>query len=262
MSNTKLPVLGILGIGHLATYTVTGLRRSGDDRKIILSPRNAAQASKVANEFNCEIAEDNQSVIDQSDLVLLAVRPFQLNDLLASVNFPKDKIVISAAAGVSLSQLREKTDFPEKLALILPGVGAENSKGFVPVYPDISEVKELTDSIGKTILLEDESHFDEAASFACLNGWMYRFFDEQVNWLIDHDIDPENARQIVLNNALGAAHYALGRPQYSLKELTDEIAKDGTYTKLGIEHLESSGAFDNWKAALDMIKDKLDSSND
>ena len=262
MSKQTQPTLGVLGIGHLATYTITGLRRAGDNRNIILSPRNAEQASKVAKEFDCEIAENNQQVIDQSDLILLAVRPFQLNDLLEPLDFPKDKIVISAAAGVSLSQLREKADFPDKLALILPGVGAENCKGFVPTFPEIAEVKALTDALGQTIVLEKESHFDEAASFACLNGWMYRFFDEQVKWLIEHGINAENARQIVLNNTLGAAHYALGRPQHSLKELTDEIAKDGTYTKLGIEHLEASGGFDNWNAALDMIKHKLDSSND
>lgn len=262
MSIKNKPILGVLGIGHLATYTITGLRRSDDTRRIILSPRNAEQAKHVAKQFDCEIAPDNQTVVDQSDLILLAVRPFQLNELLASLQFPKDKIVISAAAGVSLSQLREKADLPEKLALILPGVAAENSKGFVPVFPDIAEVIELTDSLGKTILLEKESQFDEAASFACLNGWMYRFFNEQVNWLIEHDIDAENARQIVLNNTLGAAQYALCRPQHSLTELTDEIAKEGTYTKLGIEHLEASGGFDNWNAALDMIKDKLDSSND
>ena len=262
MSTETIPTLGILGIGHLATYTVTGLRRSGDKRRIILSPRNAEQANKVADEFDCEIANDNQSVIDQSDLILLAVRPFQLNDLLSSIDFPEDKIVISAAAGVSLSQLKEKADFPEKLALILPGVGAENCKGFVPIYPEIPEVKALTDSLGKTIVLETEAKFDEAASMACLNGWMYRFFDEQVKWLVGRDIDPENARQIVLNNASGAAHYALGRPQHSLKELTDEIAKEGSFTKLGIDHLEASGGFEKWNDALDMIKNKLDSNND
>jgi len=262
MNKSALPSLGVLGIGHLATYTITGLRRSGDNRKIILSPRNAEQANKVAKEFDCEVAIDNQTVIDKSDLILLAVRPFQLNDLLSSVNFPEDKIVISAAAGISLSQLREKTDLPEKLALILPGVGAENCQGFVPIYPDIAEVKTLTDALGKTIVLKDESQFDEAASIACLNGWMYRFFNEQIGWLKKNGIEAESARQIVLNNALGAAHYALGRPNNSLDELTDEIAKEGSFTKLGIDHLVESGGFEKWNDALDMINHKLDSNND
>ncbi len=194
MSTPKTPsttTLGILGIGHLATYTVTGLRRSGDKRRIILSPRNAEQAKLLAKEFDCEIAEDNQMVIDQSDMVLLAVRPFQLNDLLVSLHFPKEKIVVSAAAGVSLSQLREKADFPEKLGLILPGVSAENSQGFVPIYPDFAEIRSLSDALGKTTTFKQETQFDEAAAMACLNGWMYRFYDEQVKWLIEQGIDDE-----------------------------------------------------------------------
>lgn len=262
MTTSKEPTLGILGIGHLATYTITGLRRSEDNRRIILSPRNNERAKHLAKQFNCEVADSNQAVIDQSNIVLLAVRPFQLNDLLSSLYFPKDKIVVSAAAGVSLSQLREKAVLPEKLALILPGVSAENSQGFVPIYPDFAEVKALSDSLGKTIAFEKESQFDEAAAMACLNGWMYRFFDEQVNWLIDQGIDSENARQIVLQNTIGAAHYALGRPQQSLLDLRNEIAKEGTYTKLGIDQLEAGGAFAQWSDALDMIKQKLNSSDD
>ena len=262
MDKNKQGILGILGIGHLATYTVTGLRRSGDIRRIILGPRNAENAKQLASTFDCEVAQSNQTVIDQADLILLAVRPFQLDDLLADLHFPKDKIVISAAAGVSLKQLRAKAGLPEQLALILPGVAAENVQGFVPIYPDIPEVKALADSLGKTIALDSESQFDEAASMACLNGWMYRFFDVQVNWLTEHGIDDDNARQIVLHNTLGAAHYALGRPQESLLELAGEIAKDGTYTKLGLDQLEAGGAFTQWSDTLDMIKQKLDDSDD
>ncbi|KAG1694699.1 putative isomerase [Nymphon striatum] len=163
--------LGILGIGHLATYTVTGLRHSGDNRRIILSPRNAEQAALVANQFNCEVADTNQSVIDQSDLILLAVRPFQLDDLLTELTFPKDKIVISAAAGVTLEQLRDKADLPSKTALILPLVASENAQGFIPVYPDIKEVKALVDSLGKPIIFEEESQFEDASAMAVLK-WL------------------------------------------------------------------------------------------
>ncbi len=262
MDKNKQSTLGILGIGHLATYTVTGLRRSGDNRRIILSPRNAERAQHLASTFDCEIAQSNQVVIDEADLVLLAVRPFQLDDLLADLHFSEEKVVISAAAGVSLTQLRAKADLPERLALILPVVAAENAIGFVPIYPDIPEVKALADSLGKTIAFAKESQFDEAATMACLNGWMYRFFDVQVNWLTEHGIDNDNARQMVLHNTLGAAHYALGRPQQGLSELAGEIAQDGTYTKLGLDQLEAGGAFTQWSDALDMIKHKLDVSDD
>ena len=262
MDHNNQTILGILGVGHLATYTVTGLRRSGDTRRIILSPRNAESAQHLATTLNCEVAQSNQAVIDEAELILLAVRPFQLDELLGKLHFPKDKVVVSAAAGVSLAQLRAKVELPERLALILPVVAAENAQGFVPIYPDIPEVKALADSLGKTIAFSDEAQFDEAAAMACLHGWMYRFFDVQVNWLSGHGIDDDNARQMVLHNALGAAHYALGRPQQSLSELAGEIATDGTYTKLGLDQLEAGGAFTQWSDALDMIKQKLDESDD
>lgn len=74
----------------------------------------------------------------------------------------------------------------------------------MPIYLALSEVKVLSDSLGKTIAFEKEYQFDEAVAMACLNGWMYRFFDEQVNWLIAQGIDAEDARQIVLQNTVGA----------------------------------------------------------
>ena len=262
MDKNKQSTLGILGIGHLATYTVTGLRHSGDTRRVILSPRNVENAQHLASTFDCEVAQSNQAVIDQADMILLAVRPFQLDDLLADLHFLKHKIVISAVAGVSLTQLNAKAVLPERLALILPVVAAENAQGFVPIYPDIPEVKALSDSLGKTIAFDNESQFDEAASMACLNGWIYRFFDVQVNWLTEQGIDNDKARQMVLHNTLGAAHYALGRPQQSLSELLGEIATDGTYTKLGLDQLEAGGAFTQWSDTLDMIKQKLNTSDD
>lgn len=257
-----LETLGILGTGHLATYTVTGLRRSGDMRRIILSPRNAERAEYLADNHNCEVAENNQTVIDQSDLILLAVRPGQLTDLLEGLEFPEDKVVVSAIAGLTIEQIRNKADLPEKLALILPVVAAENAQGFVPIYPKIPEVKALADSLGKTIAFMKESQFEEAAAMACLNGWMYRFFDQQVKWLTNNGIDDDDARNMVLHNTLGAAHYALGRPQQDLSDLAGEIASEGTYTKLGLDKLEAGGAFQQWSDTLDMIKAKLDASDD
>ena len=254
--------LGILGTGHLATYTVTGLRRSGDQRPILVSPRNADRARILANQFDCKIAQDNQTVIDQSDIILLAVRPWQLDDLLTELQFSADNIVVSAIAGLNLAQLRGKAHFPQRLGLILPVVAAENAKGYVPIYPAYPELVELASSLGECISFEQEKQFEEAAAMACLHGWLYRFFDEQTNWLIERGIAADKARKLVLHNTVGAAHYALGRPDQGLQELTLEIARDGTYTKMGLDQLEANSAFSRWSDALDLVKSKLDSSDD
>ncbi len=253
------PSLGILGVGHLASYTVQGLRHAGDTRDIMLSPRGAAQSAKLAKAFNCKIASNNQEVIDHSDMILLAVRPFQADALLAECDFASasDKVVISAMAGIDMDELRAKAELPEQLALMLPTVAAENAQGFVPVHPPIKPALDLANNLGKAIAFDDESQFDLAATHAVLHGWLYRFFAEQISWLEQQGLDPKLARDMVLHNILGAAHYALGRPAQSTQDLCDEIARDGTYTKLGIDQLEADGAFAKWHEALDLVKNKL-----
>ena len=77
-----MKTLGILGTGHLASYTVAGLRNNSDNRKIIVSPRNSNTARALAESYHCEIAASNQDVVDRSACILLSVRPHQLDDLL------------------------------------------------------------------------------------------------------------------------------------------------------------------------------------
>lgn len=262
MTSTSKLTLGILGTGHLATYTVTGLRSSGDDRKIIVSPRNADRAANLVDQFDCTIAENNQAVIDQADIILLAVRPWQLDDLVADLSFPVNKIVVSSVAGLNLQQLRSKTNFPEKLALILPVVAAENAQGYVPIHPDYPELRQMANSLEKAIVFEQQKQFEDAATMTGLHGWLYRFFDEPNNWLEHQGIEAESTRQIVSHNTLGAAHYALSRPEQGLKERALEIARDGTDAKMGLDQLEGAGAFTQWSDALDLVKEKLDSSDD
>ncbi len=96
--------LGILGTGHLASYTVAGLRNNAGNIDIILSPRNRTVARNLAKKYDCEIASSNQDVIDRSNYILLAVRPHQLGDLLDGLVFESAELVISAIAGMSIKQ--------------------------------------------------------------------------------------------------------------------------------------------------------------
>ena len=44
-------VLGIIGTGHFAGYLVAGLCRAGDGPRIVVSPRNATVAQRLAEAF-------------------------------------------------------------------------------------------------------------------------------------------------------------------------------------------------------------------
>ncbi len=158
-----MPTLGILGVGHLATYTVTGLRNGGDQRRIILSPRNAEAASRLAGQCRCDIAGSNQAVVEGSDIILLAVRPQSLSTLLRGLTFKPGQLVISAMAGVSLQQLRQYSGLQATtLVRALPPASVEVGAGPVPLFPANAAAETLFGTMGKVIVLESEALFDVA----------------------------------------------------------------------------------------------------
>ena len=251
------PSLGILGTGHLASYTVAGLRNADDQRSIFLSPRNAFIAKELAEKYNCKIAKNNQTVIDDAQIILLAVRPHEIDNLLCSLNFKSDQLIISAMAGITIEQLNAYPNLNgNTIVRTLPSVSAEVNSGPVPLFPDNGLAHDLLENLGMIIVLDNESSFDIATVHACTHGWVYFWLDEMVKWTVDQGIDPQQAQTMIKQTVQGAIDFS-NNQQDSLDEIGNSIATPGTYTLAGLENLQSSHALENWKSSMQLVFDKL-----
>lgn len=69
--------IGFIGVGKITNAIVEGLCTSSiENARIFLSPRNEANARHLAEKYTqVQRLKDNQQVIDQSDIVFIAVRP-------------------------------------------------------------------------------------------------------------------------------------------------------------------------------------------
>ena len=73
--------LGIIGVGHLASSVLKGLLHAGvAPHTICLSPRGHGPDLAAQHGFN--LATDNASLVTESDVVLLAVRPADAADVI------------------------------------------------------------------------------------------------------------------------------------------------------------------------------------
>ncbi len=246
--------LGILGVGHLATYTVTGLRKSGDHRPITLSPRNAQASALLAERCRCAIADHNQEVVDNSDIILLAVRPESLGDLLEDLRFKPGQLVISVIAGVTLAQLRH---YPALQAVTLtrslPPASVEVCAGPVPLFPANEVAEQLLGNIGKVIVLESEALFDVALAHGCLHGWSYFLVQQLIDWSIGQGMDKATARDMVVHSIGSAIELAESRPELDYGEIGNAIATPGTFTLKGIEQIKAENGLQAWNDAMDSI---------
>ena len=65
---------GIIGVGHLIQHVLPALVKA--DAGFLLSARNREIAADLSRRFGLEIVDSNQAIVDRSELVILAVRPF------------------------------------------------------------------------------------------------------------------------------------------------------------------------------------------
>jgi pyrroline-5-carboxylate reductase len=248
--------LGVLGVGHLASYVVAGLRNAGDSRSVLLSPRNQERSQALAQQHDCDIAADNQAVVEGARLILLSVRPHQVKDLLENLNFSSEHLVISCVAGMPLAEVALLAA-PARVVRTLPLACAEVGEGAVPLYPDHSVARQLLGAIGCVIPFEDEQVFELAGVASCMNGWMYAFFEQLTQWYVGQGMDPTQARELVLHSVRGATGLAAARPELPLQGISDAIATEGTFTKRGLDLLQETGCFTPWQQACELVGNAL-----
>lgn len=250
-------VVGFLGAGHLASYTVAGLRHAGDRRRLLVSPRNAVVAAQLAEQHSCEIAPSNQALVESCDVVLLSVRPDQHPSLLADLQFKKGQLVISVMAGVSTEDLRKQSNLAATvLVRSLPIQCSAVGVGPVPVYPANDVAEGLLGQLGSVVVLNSEEQFETAATLGCMHGWVYPWLAAMSAWAEQQGLDQAAASQLTQAAVAGALAYSEAKGATEVTAIGEGIATEGTYTLAGLDVLQQAGGVEGWIEAMERVSEK------
>ncbi|WP_449433399.1 NAD(P)-binding domain-containing protein [Pseudomonas putida] len=248
--------LGVIGVGELTEKVVIGLRRAGFAGEIRLSPRNAERATALAERCGCEVMTSNQEVVNNSELVLLGVRPDSIDEVARAVQFAPGQKVVSLAAGTSLEVLSRAFPGVECVRVMLSYAAQINQSTVVICPPDrVSE--QCFGTLGSLVVLEDESAFELATVAACMNGWFYFLLHDLQQWLTDKGLPSAQARALVLGNLQDCLQSAKQQPESSLKAMGQSIASPGTFTADGLSVLNHQPVSAVWGAACEVVLDAL-----
>jgi pyrroline-5-carboxylate reductase len=248
-----MPSLGVIGSGQFALYFITAMRKGGYVGEISLSPRNAEIAGRLARDHGCRVAASNQDVLEQSEIVLLSVRPKDASAAVAGLHWQPHHTALSAMAGISLDQHRQLLPGIGGVHLIMPASYIAAVPGPVPLYPPSEKLSTFLAHAGQVVSLETEQAYNACLFAVCFSTWVYDFADAVSDVFTRMGLSPAEARAITLGNIAGAAGYAQSRPDTPLPVISSEIATEGTYTKRGLDLLKSRGFDAPWREALALI---------
>ena len=247
-----MTTLGILGIGHLSEHLVAGWMRSEDPPELLLSPRNAEKAQALAERFGLPIAADNQALVDRSEAVLLSVRPWHALEVVGRLSWRPGQTLISAVAGLPLAELQAAAP-QTKVSRVMPLIAAAVGESPTTLYPEDALTRTLFSPLGPVVSVPDETRFDAANIAHCYYGCLYALMEQAVAVMAEAGLDSASARLLASQATRAAATMARDHHREPLEETTAAIATEGSFTKLGLDHLERREALTAWAEACRVI---------
>ena len=256
-----MKTIGFIGVGELALYTIRGVRRGGYQGPVLLSPRNNEKAKYLATKHDCEIQQDNRSVVANSDYVVIATRPVDCLETLAGLEFKPEQILISVVAGIEVEQLR--TALPAQLEIVraMPVSSAEAGASPTLIYPDNAFVREFFDYCGNSIVVDNEAYFTQGSVLACVYCWFFSLYEELIQSTRGPALPAGLSAELVMGMAKGAAELALANRDIPPGEIASNIATEGTFSRLGLDLLEENAAFKPWSEACELLQKQLAASD-
>jgi pyrroline-5-carboxylate reductase len=160
-------------------------------------------------------------------------------------------------AGIPVDQLRALMPAAGAIHRIMPSSYIEAVRGPIPLYPEAPALLPFLSCAGDVVALPDERGFDAALIASCFSTWVYDLAAAVADALSRHGLDPAAARALTLGNIAGAAGFALAKPDDPLVAISSDIATEGTFTKMGLDHLKSRDFEAPWREAIALVGAKL-----
>ena len=244
--------IAIIGAGNMGRAIVNGLYQSKlcDVSDLFVSDINQENLDLI-NKMNKNIftTTDNKEAVRSVNYVLLAVKPWLINDVVASMKPVLDadqQAVISIAAGINLQTIADTAGDDFALFRVLPntGISIHESMTFISSLnaskKQEEEVLTLFGKLGKAILVSENSMAAFTAVSSCGIAYALRFIRAATQGAVELGIAPGTAQEVIAQTMLGAAQLILQNGSNPESEI-DKVTTPGGWTIRGLNAMEEYG---------------------
>lgn len=229
----------------------------------IADPSQAAREQFVAaigeasgGKAAVHVAESNQAVVDQAELVFLAIKPQYLDIALEEVRLPTPApLVVSIIAGVDVFQLERLTGtnriirvMPNTPCLIGHGASAI-AAGQGVAKDDVRLVTEMLKAVGSVV--EVEPNLMDAVTGLSGSGpaYVFTFLEALIDGGVLNGLPRATARDLAIQTVIGAATMVQQSGEHPAV-LRDRVTSPGGTTIAGVKSLEENAFRDAVMSAV------------
>jgi pyrroline-5-carboxylate reductase len=247
--------LGFIGLGSIASAVATGL--AGDDHQIWVSERSKVNSTQLSQAFISVSVANNQSVIDQSEIVFLGTTAEAAPKALGQLRFREDQIVISFMADITTDAVKALIAPARFEAIVIPFPSIAEGGSPVLTYPK-SEVVETVFGVNNTVisLPSEEALADYLAAQAVLSP-ILKVLGTSVDWLARKTGDYQSSEKFLRLLVGGSLMAKPMSAENVLPELIEALNTPGGLNRQFREFMEDEGVYDATERGLGALADRL-----
>ncbi len=243
--------IAIIGGGNLGTAIAEGLIQSGfvAPKHILITRRNI-QTLQPLERKGVLVSDKNEEAVRYADLVILAVKPFQVDDILSSLRseFRGDRqVLVSVVTGISIEHISgiRGNKVPVVRAMPNTAISIQESMTCIASSREVQEehlqyIIELFNQLGKAVQIDEKLMNAATVLGACGTAFAMRYIRANIQGGIEIGFDAATANLIAAQTVKGAAELLLKKGSHPEQEI-DKVTTPKGCTIAGLNEMEHQG---------------------
>ena len=242
--------IGFIGGGNMAAALIGGLAgKLTDGASIHVVDLNPEALARLRQQFGVMTAQTIDDRLAQCDVIVLAVKPQQMKDVVAQLRpHVGQQLVLSIAAGIRGADLSRWLGGHRAIVRTMPNTPALVGKGItgmVALDGVSAQQREAADAIlravGATVWLDDESLIDPVTAISGSGpAYVFYFIEAMQQAAQEMGLSEEQGTQLAIATFVGAAELA-ARSTEPVSLLRERVTSKGGTTYAALTSMESVG---------------------
>ena len=243
--------IGVIGLGNMAKAILSGMLAKGIVTKedVIGSAATQATIDKVREQYGIAVTLDNREVAKGADLLLLAVKPQFMADVIGQIrdDVTEDTLVITIAAGKTINWYEEAFGKKIRLVRCMPNTPAMVGEGCTAVcrndrvtQEDMDYAMTLMNSFGRASEIREGLMDAFSAVSGSSPAYVFMFIEAMADAGVAAGLPRKQAYEFAAQAVLGSAQMVLETGMHP-GELKDMVCSPAGTTIEAVRVLEEKG---------------------
>lgn len=246
----KYMKVAIIGAGNMGGAIARGMAQGSLIRPADITISNPSEGKlRAIKEFNPQIKTtcNNQEAINEADLIILAVKPWFIKEVIEGLTLQTEKqIIASVAAGIPFAEYEQWIGEKATIFRIIPNTAISQMQSMTLLAShNASKEQEallanIFNEMGVAMLIDEKQMGAATALTSCGIAYVLKYIQAAMQAGVEMGIYPKDAARMVAQSVKGAAELILTNESHPSVEI-DKVTTPCGLTIKGINELEHGG---------------------